>query len=152
MYLYSANGNKWNIGASSYFIDYKTKNGTKFSIAIRCQLGGSQNDEVALVDTGAAFTKISEETADIIKNKLDPTNETRDILTMWGYRKCSMFIMPLYIKADHGEDLSLDVLTCVVPNWPEQTIIGMRGGLEKIRCAFDPGTNDDGIFYFGSAG
>lgn len=150
MYLFQDN-DKWNIGAAEYYIGSRSDIKNKFPVAIRCCIGNLLNEELALIDTGACYSMINEDTFTLIKASMTYIEDVH-IITARGLRLCKLYMMPIQLLADYGEPLSIEILTAVVPDWPEQTIIGMRGGLEKIRCAFDPGTKDDALFYFGSAG
>jgi hypothetical protein len=146
----------WNCGAAMFFSEWDTPTGYKFSVAVRCRLGNSLNDEMALIDTGAAYTLLGEEVAQIIEQDLEPLGLLPvPVRTSRGARMGRLFRLNVTLLADpdEGEDLTIDGTVMVLPEWDEAPIIGMRLMLERVRCAFDPGAHpSEAVYFFGDAG
>jgi aspartyl protease len=146
----------WNCGAANFFSEWVTPTGPKFSIAVRCRLGNREFEDLALLDTGAAHTMISEEVAQTMADDLESLElPPIRLSTGHGPRSGQFHKLSVTLLADpnDGEDLTIDGTVLVVTDWPESPIIGMRGLLELIRCAFDPGAHpSEAVYFFGYAG
>jgi len=127
------------------------------TMAVTCRVG-AQFQILALVDTGAAYTVLSDDLAATLReeNVLGSSLESLTLSTRHGSVKCNLHQLELVIVADGGRDLHIDA-TCAVPEpeqWEGPTVIGFYTVLESLRFAVEvqqsPG--EPSWLYFDAAG
>lgn len=100
---------------------------------------------LAQLDTGAAWSLLSKETAD----ELGLFEAAGEDVAMWvqGSRiKGKLVRADLELLADEGASLSVEATVLISQEWNDGNFIGYRGLLEHIRIGLDPAENR---FYFG---
>jgi hypothetical protein len=122
-------------------------------VAINCRMGDLPVTEIALLDTGAAWSVIDRDTARILGDQLGPSSGTATLITRYGRFRGNLHRLKITLLADEncGSDLSVDGTVFVSEeDWPGPIVLGYHGCLERIRIALDPGLTDgQQIFFFG---
>lgn len=144
---------RWSSGCAPFFVGWKS-GPWRLPLAVRCRLGASVFHYLALLDTGAEWSVISEDTAAIIPEGLGAPTETFSMSTRLGKISGALHRVEINLVAESGcgRDLSVESSVFVSEQWDGPIVLGYRGFLERIRFAFDPGVvPDDQFFYFGVA-
>lgn len=115
-------------------------------IYVRFRLGDQLDELTAQLDTGATYSIIRPDLAEIAGL---PTDGLADITisTRLGDYRGRLVRCPVTLVADLGEDLHFEATVWVSDDWSGSNFLGYSGLLERIRFAVDPSTNR---FYFGS--
>jgi hypothetical protein len=144
----------WSTGSAHFASDY-IWNSQQLPVAVRCRLGSSEEDDFALLDTGAAWCIIDDETAELLQDDLGPHGETITVKSRLGDYSGPLCQLKFCLRADPamGTDLVAEGTFAVLHNWPGPTVLGFHGCLERVRLALDPGTRPgEEIVYFGPTG
>jgi hypothetical protein len=108
-------------------------------IAVRCQIGGLEFYEHALLDTACTWTVLNSELAEEIKPALGMPLQSVEIDTRRGLFQGNLHRTPIRLIASIGLDLSIDATVAVLDAWDGPTVLGFRGCLDHVRIALDPG-------------
>ena len=144
----------WSSGAARYFTDHNSGNRT-LSVAVICRLGNLEVKDIALCDTGADWSVISGETAELLEEYLGPPIRSVPMTTRFGRLEGDLRNLDIHLLADPdmGTDVRVESTVLVIKEWPGPTVLGFHGFLEKLRFALDPGVApDQEIIYFGTVG
>jgi hypothetical protein len=117
-------------------------------VGVRCRLGGFES--LALLDTGAEWSVVSEGTAAIVRDQLEDLDIEIPYNTRLGNMKGRLHRLTIDLLADpnRGSDLQCVATVLVLPGWSGPDVLGFRGFLERIRLALDPDDMQP-LFYFG---
>ena len=141
----------WSSGCSSFFVSYKVGH-WRLPIAVKCRIGNLEETDLALVDTGAEWSVIGGETANILEDELELPTESFSMSTRLGRISGSLYRINIRLlaKKNLGHDLIVDSSVFVSKEWEGPIVLGYRGFLERIRFALDPGVVlGEQMFYFG---
>lgn len=147
------NGSKtvpWSKGAKEFLADYNSGS-SLYNIAVSCQLGSLDIEEIAMLDTGSTWSVIGDEIAEIISGDLSAPMDHLKFSTRLGRFNGYMHRLNITLKADWGEDLLIECTVVVLQSWPGPTVLGYKGFLENINFAIEPAKSLEDIptFYFG---
>jgi hypothetical protein len=153
--LKQINGNHilWSRGCASFFMSYQI-GFWNLPVAVKCRVGSLEATDLALLDTGAEWSVIGGEVAEILKDEIGLPTESFSISTRLGKISGSLHRIPISLLAEQnsGDDLTVESSVFVSDEWNRPIILGYRGFLERIRFALDPGVvPDEQTFYFGIA-
>jgi hypothetical protein len=101
---------------------------------------------LALLDTGGHFCILSQDVAGLIRNHLTERLQEVRLRTARGLIRGDLYRHKIFLIADKGESLAIDVNALVVPDWSGPCFVGYSGVLEYLCFAIDSRTNR---FYFG---
>lgn len=139
---------EWSGGAAQYFLEHEV-NGSVLVVAVRCKLGTLTVDELALLDTGAQWSVVGGELAELVAGDTGETGERVRISTRLGQFTGHLHRLSITLVADEGADLQVSATVLIAPEWPGPLVLGYRGLLERVRFALDPGVaNDDSQWMF----
>lgn len=146
---------RWSIGSAFYLENHKHGN-LPLTIAVKCRLGDLEETELALLDTGAEWTVIGGETAEIIKDQIGGEINPITIKTRFGDFNGHLHRLKISLLSEEnrGKDLSVDGTALILDDqWPGPVVLGYRGFLERIKLALDPGLSNEykNTIYFGVA-
>jgi aspartyl protease len=100
----------------------------------------------ALLDTGAAWSVLDPETADLL-GLTAAAGLSAKLSTRLGNLEGRLIRIPTTLLAERGAHLSFEATFFVPTEWPSGRIfLGYSGLLDRIRFALDPSENQ---FYFG---
>ena len=146
-------GHPWCTGWARYEVE-RPFGKSRVVVAARCRVDGIDTVEQALLDTGAQWSLIGGELAELVRPiavhlELPPLPFTTRLGTLSG----SCVRIPIVLVADEGEDLVVESTVYLMPQWTGPSVVlGYRGLLERVRLAFDPGVADDQWLGFGGYG
>lgn len=107
----------------------------------------------AILDTGAPWCILGPEDADDLDfdYRVDYVQRTRMVIRGMSYNGWLCRI-PVTITANEGEGITVDATTFIPGissgiTWSNPNFVGLKGFLDRIRFAIDPGVNR---FYFGA--
>lgn len=112
-------------------------------VFVRIQFAGLP-PQLAQLDTGAAYSILDAETADVLG--FEPLEDLA-LSTRLGTISGQLGRFPLRLIADEGESLTVESTFFVSPDWDAGVFLGYSGLLEHLRFAIDPREN---LFYFGT--
>jgi len=98
----------------------------------------------ALLDTGSEWCVLATDVAASLG--CDLTQGELPLHTRFGTIWGSLGRLPLRFESAEGQSLELEATWFISADWPGPTVIGWKGGLERLRFALNPG---DDTFYFG---
>jgi hypothetical protein len=105
----------------------------------------------ALLDTGAAWSIVGGELAEILEPGLGAPGQTMILSTRIGRIRGVLHELDIMLMAERGESLFVTGSILIAPGWTGPVVLGYRGFLERIRFALDPGASpDDAWFFFSS--
>ena len=107
---------------------------------------------VALLDTGAAWSILGGDIAEVLSEQVGPAVEPITLDTRRGKMTGHLHRMMVSLLAEPGKgnDLQVDSTVMVAPDWDGPPVLGFRGFLERLRFALDPGTHPRSeVIYFG---
>lgn len=141
----------WSNGAKKYLADYKA-GPSLYNIAISCQLGRLDTEEIVMLDTGSTWSVINDEIAKIISGDLSGSLDQTKIQTRLGKFNGNLHRLNITLKADWGDDLSVECTVLVLKGWKGPIVLGYKGFLENINFAVEPAISLEDIptFYFGN--
>jgi len=142
----------WSTGSARNRIAIEHE-GTILTVAVRCLIRGLPFETQALLDTGAAWSVIGGDLAEILAPQLGEPEQAMILSTRLGRIRGKLHELDIELLAEHGESLMVTGSVLIAPDWTGSVVLGYRGFLERIRFALDPGVNpDDAWFFFASAG
>jgi len=101
---------------------------------------------LALLDTGAHFCILNQEVADFARHQLTETIGQARLGTAYGVLSGELYRLGIELVAQIGDDLDIETVALITPDWHGPSFIGYCGALERLRFAVDPTVNR---FYFG---
>ncbi len=143
----------WSSGCSFYLVGSKVGH-WRLPIAVKCRVGNLEETDLALLDTGAEWSVIGSETAEILEDELDLPTESFTMSTRLGRISGSLYRINISLLSEDNPDYDLTVESSVFVSkeWDGPIVLGYRGFLERIRFALDPGVvPGEQRFYFGLA-
>lgn len=141
---------QWSRGANRYRVSEQHKD-RQLVVAVECLVGDSPSREMALLDTGAEWSVIGGELAEIV-NAGPAMSEPIRMSTRLGIITGQLREVPVTFLAEEGADVRIEAMALIAPEWSGPLVLGYRGFLEKARIALDPGVSDgDQWFYFSRA-
>lgn len=102
---------------------------------------------LAMVDTAAPWCIFEPAISEALRDHVDVLREGIAINSRLGSFRGTLCQGRLQIVAEDGEDLNIEALMFLCPDWPGGNFIGYEGVLDRIRFAVDPHRNR---FYFSS--
>jgi len=127
--------------------------GSQMTIAVRCWIGDVPFEIHALLDTGAAWSVIGGDVADLLEARLGTSGQTMILSTRLGRIRGVLHEIDVVLIAERGESVSVSGRILVAPGWTGPVVLGYQGFLERIRIALDPGvSSDDAWVFFARAG
>lgn len=144
----------WSNGAARYFTDHNAGR-RMLSVAVNCRLGNLEATDIALCDTGADWSVVGGDTAELLEEYLGPPIRSVLMETRFGRLVGDLRNLDIHLLADPdmGTDVRVESTVLVIKEWPGPTVLGFHGFLEKLRFALDPGVAaDQEIIYFGTVG
>ncbi len=148
MLLFNSHHRPWSVGASRYHSDPQRIR----TVGVRCRLGSLENEDTALLDTGAEWSVIDDETAQLLSDDLGEALEPLVISTRLGKAEGNIHRLTITLLADGdlGHDVKIDASVAILRNWKGPIVLGYRGFLERLRFALDPGNRPNEQFvHFG---
>lgn len=134
---------------SSKFLDHLPGNAEPTAkIYVKVRLAGLPEDQVAQLDTGAAWSILS---PDLVRSAgLEKAEGERvRLISRFGIHQGRLLRLPITFIAEEGESLYTDGTFFVSTDWPTNvSFLGYSGLLANIRFALDPQSND---FFFGAS-
>ena len=125
------------------------------TLAVRCRLGSLPQEHLALLDTGAAYSVVSEEVVEAIADHLGDPLGPISISTRFGNKEGGLYRLPTTLLSDegHGLDLIVESTFAVLSDWPGPVVLGFKGFLERLCITIDPGIvpSDPAMLFFGPA-
>lgn len=100
-----------------------------------------------MVDTAAPWCIFEPAIGEVLRDHVDVLREGVSIDSRLGRFKGTLAQGRLQIVADDGEDLEVEVLMFLCPDWAGGNFLGYEGALDRIRFAVDSHRNR---FYFSS--
>ncbi len=95
----------------------------------------------ALFDTGGHYCILSEEAAAMAEDLLVGSLGPITLQTARGRIRGDLYILRVIIFAAIGEDLDVEVVTFISPDWHGPSVIGFSGASDRFRFAVDPQVN-----------
>jgi hypothetical protein len=127
--------------------------GALLTVAVRCTIAGLPFESQALLDTGAAWSIIGGDLAEMLGSRLGEPGQTMILLTRLGRIRGTLHPIEIVLVAERGESIAVSGSVLVAPGWTGPVVLGYRGFLERLRFALDPGAgSNDAWFFFASAG
>lgn len=129
--------------------------GLSLTIAVRCRLGLLPQEHLALLDTGAAYSVVSEEVVESIADHLGEPLSEISMSTRFGRKEGDLYRLPATLLSDegHGRDLTVESTFAVLRDWPGPVVLGFKGFLERLCITIDPGVghSNPAMLFFGPA-
>jgi hypothetical protein len=154
--LYGVPPAPWSSGAAVFQsgLPIGRRSQIRIQVAVACRLGSLSQKYLALLDTGAEWTVIGNQTADLLRSDLEDLEEEIRYATRHGILAGRLHRLPITLLADpgRGSDLQVESTIVVIREWPGPIVLGFRGLLEWIRFALDPSFDGRGTFFFGQPG
>ncbi|MCK6685317.1 MAG: hypothetical protein L6R30_23180 [Thermoanaerobaculia bacterium] len=149
--LFVSGRESWAVGRARYREFHLAGPSWKFPVAIRCSFEAPGSDSIALLDTGAEFSIMGRELADVFELAHGEPLELRRMSTRLGSFDLEMHRVLIKLLAEEGEDLEVDATIGIAkePSSDLPVVLGYLGFLDRIRIALDPGLSGDSRFYFG---
>jgi hypothetical protein len=143
----------WNTGATR-FIASEQHGRHMLSVGVHCRLGSLEEVELALLDTGAAWSVVSADTVEPILDTLGAAIRPVEISTRFGLKEGQLHRLNIVLLADQGSDLVIEATFAVIDHWPGPTVLGWSGALERVNLALLPGAgaSEEPTLLFGPTG
>lgn len=142
----------WSASSARYRVAFEHE-GTLLTVAVRCVLGSLGFETQALLDTGAAWSIVGGDLAELLVPLAGQAGQTMILSTRLGRIRGELHEIDVVLPAERGESLSVTSGILIAPGWTGPVVLGYRGFLERLRFALDPGQSDeDAWFFFGGAG
>jgi hypothetical protein len=132
-------------GRKRYYTDHETPTG-KLTVSVEYQV--EEHLVLAFLDTGASCGIFPASLADALGYDAQAEGLPTALHTRLGDYDGYLLRIPIFIPAEEGEGLEVELTWVVSPSWPGPPTIGWGGCLERIRFALDPTPGED-CFYFG---
>ena len=135
-------------GSSTRYRIATEHEGSQLTVAVPCRVVGLPFEIQALLDTGAAWSIIGGDLADLLVANLGPTGQTMILATRLGRIRGVLHEMDVTLVAERGDDLVVSASILVAPGWMGPVVLGYQGFLERIRFALDPGVSAEAAWFF----
>lgn len=145
---------RWSNGAAQYAVDHQpASSAAPLVLAVRCRLAGVKSDDLALLDTGAAWSIIGGEMVDDVIGEASDLGESIWMSSRLGRCAGRLYRMSITLVADEGEDLLVDGTVLLARDWEGPIVLGYHGFLQRVRIALDPGiaNSEERWLHFGGA-
>jgi len=142
------NGGSFASGRSGFLDRDPVRPEPTAKIFVKVEFPGIPSTLLAQLDTGAAFSMIRPELADVL-GVLDGSGAETVVSTRIGRIRGRLERVPLTLVADQGSSMEIEATFLVSQEWTGGTFLGYAGLLQHIRIALDPSIN---LFYFGRTG
>jgi hypothetical protein len=150
LYKHNQTISRWSSGAAYFYPRYDL--GTyRLPIGVECEFMAIQTKQVALLDTAAELSVVSENIYQAFHEKdilLDLPLGQRIINTRLGNFEGILHRVEVLLKSDWGEDLLIDGTFLFCEDWHGPTVLGFHGFLERVRLAIEPDYEKIGCVYF----
>ena len=114
---------------------------------VQVALPGLPAPVLAALDTGAAWTVLEPEIAELL-GLFDGSGEVVSRLeTPFGPFQGRLERVVMTLLAEEGQDLEVEATVFVCRDWPRENFLGYAGLLERVRFALDPPRRH---FHFGA--
>jgi hypothetical protein len=126
----------------------------KLVTGIECEFVAIDTKQIALLDTGSELSVVGYEVYQGFSDEnlsLDSPVGKRTISTRLGNFEGTLYRVDVSLKADWGEELTVEGTFLFCEQWQGPTVLGFHGFLERIRFAIDPDYEQIGCIYFSSA-
>jgi len=141
------------ISGRAEFFPHHNSGNFKLHVGVKCMLGGAEYTDVALLDTGAQWSMMGGETAEILNDFFGPAEQTIKINSRFGSFTYTLRRLSINLLADHncGNNLVFDATVAVSAEYPGPVILGYQGFLEHLLFGLEPSISADGTnsIYFG---
>ncbi len=144
--LLSRAGEPFSTGASNYLDTHPEFPGDRPRIYVKFRPDGADAWFLALLDTGAHFCILNRSVASLVEDRLTDHLGQTSFQTAHGSLRGDLYLLRVTLVAEMGEDLGIDAVVFVVPEWEGPCFIGYSGMMDRMRSAFDP---HDNSFHFG---
>lgn len=142
----------WCVGFARFQVGASVA-GTTLVVGVRCRFGGLDSDHVALLDTGAHWSIVGGEMAELLEDEAGESIEIAAMATRLGTIHGRLHRLVVTLAADEGDDLDVPTTLLLAPSWSGPPVLGYRGFLDRVRFGLDPGNGaDDQWMFFGGAG
>lgn len=145
----------WSSGFAEYFAGH-LQGQHKLIVGIQCRFGDLEMSEMALLDTGAEWSLIGGETAELLQDQFGSIIKNITYITRAGEFQATLRRLPIRLLADEdcGTDIFVEATVAVAPDWKGPNVIGYSGFLERVRFALEPETSayTKNIIYFDALG
>jgi hypothetical protein len=125
----------------------------KIITAVECEFAAIQVKQMALLDTGAELSVVSNTVYQWFfhKNKLGSPLDQVTLHTRLGTFAGNLYRVEVTLTAQWGQPLTVDSTFLFCEEWTGPTVLGFHGFLERIRFAIDPNCERVGGIYFAAA-
>lgn len=143
----------WCTGWAGYLVGGRAS-GHPLVVGARCRLDGVAVTTNALLDTGAEWSVIGGDMAQLVEPYGSDTSIAITYSTRLGLLEGHLYRLGVELVADQGQNLHVDATVLLMPSWPGPSVVlGYRGLLERVRFAMEPGVRDDDQWWcFGGYG
>ncbi len=128
----------WSHGSAEVLLDESGPTG-RMPLSVHCRFGSGSELELALLDTGAAWTVLAAPLANLLEAQLGEPLETLHLSTRLGTFTGTLHRLPICLVAEQGENLDVEGTCLVMPDWPGPSVLGIGGCIDRIRMALEPG-------------
>ena len=143
-------GDMWSKGVAKFVVQERIPEGL-LVVGVRCRLADSSDQYLALLDTGAQYSVIGGEYAELVASQVHKTGGCLTMQTRLGKVEGDLCRMTITLIADDGDDLSVDSTVLLCPEWDGPLVFGYMGLLDRLRIALDPCGDGGDWFYFGKS-
>lgn len=145
---------RWNTGANLFSLGVCARPNRQ-KVSINCRIGEAIFDEMFMIDTGAQWSVLNEQTVKII-DIFDENREKSTTYNTWdgpikGYLE--RYSLTFISRPEWGNDLEVEGTFLVTDEWDGPNIIGYGGMLQHMRIALQPDhRGDNNLFFFAKSG
>ena len=144
--LLSRSGEPFATGASKYLDTHPEHPEDRPRIYVKFRSDGLDGWALALLDTGGHFCILNRSVAKQVEDRLTDQLGEVTLQTARGPVRGDLHLLNVTLVAEQGEDLEIDAVVFVAPEWEGPCFIGYSGMLDRLRWALDPDVN---TYYFG---
>jgi len=139
--MLTGSGEPFALGAATYKDSYPGIPETEPRIYVRFRPEVTPLSFLALLGTGAHFCILNKDVLARVENRLtDHLGETV-LRTAYGRIEGDLYILRIEMIAEIGDNLDIDAIAFVTPDWQGTNFIGYSGVLDRMRFAADPHIN-----------
>jgi hypothetical protein len=122
--------------------------GSQLTVAVPCRLVGLPFEIQALLDTGAAWSVIGGDLAELLVARLGASGQTMILATRFGRIRGVLHELDVVLVAERGDNVIVSASMLVAPGWMGPVVLGYQGFLERLRFALDPGVGPEAAWFF----
>ncbi len=141
----------WCSGWAEYIVDQPVNN-HQLVVGVSCRIAGLPNIEHALLDTGAQWSLVGGELAELMAEFAEDLDQPIPYSTRFGRIEARAYRASVVLVASSGEDLEVEATVALAPDFRGPLVLGYRGFLEKVRVALVPATSQGETDWFGFGG